>query len=242
MAIKLDKSKLVRNLAVNHKLVPHLESALGKGDFVWEYSYAPKQGDDAWHPSGDCTPTLHELFWKVKDPEQEVIGSGLYKTFQVGHFWHQYLQWIVEKQLKFAGPEDIERSGSKRWGDGSFQWARGSGDIAPCRIPEYGNYCVDFKTMNSFDYKKQGMPEWCAEKYECQINIYMDFFDLEQGLIVCIQKDSPHDMKEFEFKRNQPLIDAIYHKWHIVSECLEQGVEPPADEIVELPTQGAIAQ
>lgn len=238
MAIKLDKSKLVRNLAVNHKLVPHLEKALGEGDFVWEYSYQPKKGDDAWHPSGDCVPSLNELYWQAKDPQKEQFGSSLYKTFQVGHFWHQYLQWIVEKQLNFAGPDDIERSGSKRWGDGPYQWARGSGDIAPCTIPEFGQYCVDFKTMNSFDFKKQELPDWCASKYECQINIYMDFFDLDQGLIVAIQKDSPHDMKEFEFKRNQPLIEAIYHKWHIVSECLQQGVEPPENEHVELPLMG----
>jgi len=240
MAIKLDKTKMVRNLAANHKLVPHIEKELGKGDFVWQYDYQPKQGDDAWHPSGDCTPSLNELYWKAKDPQPQDFGSALYKTFQVGHFWHQYLQWIVEKKLHFAKPEDIERKGKKRWGEGAFHWATGSGDIAPCTIPESGEYCVDFKTMNGFDFKRQGVPNWCADKYECQINIYMDFFDLEKGLIVDIQKDAPHDMKEFEFVRNQPLIDAIYHKWNIVSQCLDEGVEPPKEEVIELPVSGAV--
>jgi len=68
----------------------------------------------------------------------------------------------------------------------------------------------------------------------------MDFFDLEKGLIVAIQKDAPHDMKEFEFVRNQPLIDAIYHKWNIVSQCLDEGVEPPKEEVIELPVSGAV--
>ena len=66
------------------------------------------------------------------------------------------------------------------------------------------------------------------------------FFDLEKGLIVAIQKDAPHDMKEFEFVRNQPLIDAIYHKWNIVSQCLDEGVEPPKEEVIELPVSGAV--
>lgn len=240
LPLKLDKSKLVRNLAAKQKLVPHIEREIAKGDFPWDFKYEQKVGDDGWHPSGDCTPSMHDLYMKATG-QLDLFGpisGSLYKTFAVGHFWHGYLQWIVEKRLEFCGPEDIERRGKKAWADKPYHYATGSGDIAPCEIPGHGPYIVDFKTMNTHAFKAMALPEFFADKYECQMNIYMDFFDLDQALIVGILKDSPHDMKEFSFLKNQPLIDAIYLKWRLVSECLTQGVMPPEDEEIHLPLRG----
>ena len=254
MAIKLDKTNLVRNLAVKNKLIPFIEQEIGKGDFVWEYQYEPKKGDDGWHPSGHCTPSLAELYhYATAKKVKEAVSASLYKTFQVGHFWHQYLQEIILR-TELAKPEDIERRGTRGWGDirgvlveedgtrdvgyKPYHYATGSGDIAPCKIPKYGDFVVDFKTMKYHDFRQPNIPAWSADKYECQINIYMDFFDLEQGLIVAICKDSPHDLKEFTYTRNQPLIDAIYTKWKIVSECITQKIVPPDDEEFPLPLRG----
>lgn len=171
------------------------------------------------------------------------IGVALRKTFLVGHFVHQLLQHIVLDKLGFCTPDAIERRGERVWGriDESdprvifppkpYHWATGSGDIAPCTIPGHGDYIVDFKTMNSRDYNQNGVPAWCADKYEAQIQIYMDFFDVEKAMIVPFMKDSPHSLKEFEYVRNQPLIDAIYNKWEFVSECLDSGTPPtPLDD------------
>lgn len=267
MALKLDKTKLVRNLAAGRKMVTHLEKyILDNPDFEWSYEYTRKKTDDGWHPSGDCTPPLLDLYHKAAVTQailasdtyqKKPFGVGLLKTFQVGHFWHAYLQEIVVR-AGLAPASSIERRGIKGWGEEvfgaggqgrhlesltttfkPFHYATGSGDVAPITLPgETAAHVVDFKTMGSHDFKRQNMPDWCADKYECQINIYMDFFGLERGLFVCILKDSPHDMKEFEFVRNQPLIDAIYQKWEIVSACLEEGIEPPADEDFPLPLSG----
>lgn len=249
MATKLDKTKLVRNLAAKNKLIPHIERYLDSkdGEFEWEFKYSPKDtSDDAWHPSGDCTPSLRELYLKATAPDERKIGSPLRKTFMVGHFWHQYLQEIV-KRLEFCTDEQIERRGKRGWGSLDledcfypYHWVTGSADIAPCSIPKHGEYLIDFKTQNSLDFRRQGLPDWSANKYEAQINIYMDFFDLENALIVCIMKDSPHDMKEIEYKRNQRLIDRIYQKWKLVAQCIDEGVEPPADEEFELPLAGPV--
>lgn len=172
------------------------------------------------------------------------IGVALRKTFLVGHFWHQVCQHIVLDKLGFCDESAIERRGSHVWSwiDDSdddrelvriaqrspkpFHWATGSGDIAPCTIPGHGDYIVDFKTMNSRDFTQNRVPAWCSDKYEAQINIYMKFFDVERALIVPIQKDSPHSLKEFEYVRNEPLIEAIFNKWEFVSECLDAGTPP----------------
>ncbi len=252
MAIKFKKDALVKNLVTGYKLAPHLDKFIGQGDFEWSATFSPKQGDDAWHPSGDCTPSLHQLYMSATGQTTgRPISTSLRKTFQVGHFWHAYLQEIVVR-LGFCDETAIERKGKRVWAYQAppghedhkpkpYHWATGSGDIAPCSIPKHGDYLVDIKTMGAHDYKRQGMPEWAAAKYECQINVYMDWFDLDQAIILCVCKDSPHDMKEFVFERNQPLIDAIYQKWELVSYCIREEVTPPEDEEFELPVAGCVS-
>lgn len=255
--VRKDDLQFVKNLATNYKLVPLLERAVERwGDDEWSFEYQPKQEDDAWHPSGHCTPSIYDLYMSVKHPEKD-DRSRMHKTFMVGHFWHQYLQWVMEVD-ELVKPENIERRGLKGWGEmGSkqdevryfphlkdpilwkpYHWASGAADIAPCTIPGHGDYLIDFKTMKSMDFRRQDPPAWAVDKWECQANVYLDFFDLDKAIFVGINKDSPHDLKEWEFHKNQPLIDAIYQKWELVGMCLEEGIEPPQDEDIELPLRG----
>ena len=244
LSSNLNLDNVIKNLGQKQILVPHIDMAIGQGDFVWNFDYEPKQGDNAWHPSGDCTPSLYELYQKTSQPQQEQIGPALRKIFMIGHFYHQYLQWVIERRLEFCGPDDVERRGIKGWGfyprdESSFRpyhWATGSADICPCVIPGEGEFIVDFKTAHPRLYATGMNPDYLA-KWECQGNIYMDFFDMERALFIIIDK-SNGDMKELVFERNQPLVDAIYTKWKIVGACLEEGIEPPEEEHIELPLRG----
>lgn len=270
MAIKLDKSAMVKNLVKRTKFVHHLDRVIGEGDFEWNFNYELKQDDTGWHPSSHCTPSLAELYHfaidrsidfsaqstEAPEPRKEGFTASLYKTFMVGHFWHQYLQWITVHKLAMAKPEAIERRGTKGWGDSivsgvhdggkevhhyaDWHYVTGSGDIAPVCLPTHGECLVDFKTMGAFAFKPNLPSLDTLAKWECQMNIYMDFFDLERALVVGILKDSPHEFKEFEFRRNQDLIDALYGKWKLVSQCIEEKIEPPVDEEIELPLVGPI--
>ena len=240
--MKVKSSSFTKSLLKKDKLVPHLDQAISQGDFEWTFDYKPKQGDDAWHPSGDCMPSPLDLYGRAKGlGEAETYKTSMYKTFMVGHFWHAYIQTVlVENEL--AEPEAIERVGEERWGIGPFEWARGSGDVAPVKIPKHGEYLCDIKTMNSFDFNQRTIPEWTKHKWECQVNVYMDFFDMEKAIILGVQKDSPHLFKEFEFHRNQALVDAIYLKWKLVSQCLREDVMPPPDEDIDLPLKGPVVR
>jgi hypothetical protein len=228
-----------RKASPKYKLVPHLERALAEFDDPWEYKYEPKKGDLGWHPSGDCMPPITSLYHSALDRLNETVPASRFsnKNGQVGHFWHQYLQHVLVHKVGFADDDAIERRGMKHWGGSPissrwseafppFHYATGAADVAPCVIPRHGEYVVDFKTMASNQYRQLTVPEWAALKYECQINIYMDFFDLEKGLIVAVNKDSPHELKEFEYRRNDKLVEFIYNKWKIVSECITHE-EPP---------------
>lgn len=254
MSIAFPKTKnlnLRKNLIKDHKLIQHLDQYLGKeiSDFTFEYE--PKKSDDAWHPSGDCLPSPSALYDKAMGrAEKEEFSVALMKTFMVGHFWHQLLQKAVI-DLGFAEESAIERQGIKVWEylpvpeivvdaaagttetiqkPKAYHWATGAGDVAPCSIPSYGDCIIDFKTMSSHQFRQNGVPEWAADKYEAQINVYMDFFDQESGIIVAINKDSPHDMKEYRYERNQPLIDAIYEKWEFVSVCIDHEEAPDEND------------
>lgn len=259
MTIKLTSSALTKNLVKRNKLIQHIEQGLNDWDGPLNFEYGQKAGDDAWHPSGDCTPPVAALFAKAcahLDPDQdgrESISPSLRKTFLVGHFWHAFLQQIL-LDSGLAMDFTIERRGIKGWGEEDrdnpfdhidrktlwqpFSWATGSADVAPCQVPGYGDCIVDFKTMNSRDFSRNFPPEWAAPKWEAQLNVYMDWFDQEKALIVGINKDSPHDLKEFEYRRNQPLIDAIYQKWSYVGYFLDNPEIPNADDDIELPFQG----
>jgi len=250
--IKLDKSKIVKSLGKKNKLVPYLDKAIAEFDEPWTFDYEPKKGDQGWHPSGHCTPSAGELYVEAYELlHSEPVAKGpnpINRHFQVGHFWHQYLQHIILNKLEFCKSEAIEKRGGYFWGNSSvknpspFEYATGSGDVAPLELPNWTGI-LDIKTMKYADFRLAGLPPAFGDKYECQINIYMSFFDQEEALILAINKDSPHNFKEFTYKKNQDLIDTIYAKWEFVSECLLNETVPTEkdDERFVLPLTGPLA-
>ncbi len=254
--LKIDRSKLLTNLGKKYRLIPYIEKAFVGFDDVWEYKYEKKEHDDAWHPSSHCTLEVSELYEVAQGTYEDPL-TEMEKNFQVGHFWHQLLQYIVLHKVKACAPESIERRGWLHWGPVEefskedlyfrpdklpvglthprtetsvlkplpYHWSTGSGDVAPILFPDGWEGVLDFKTMSSHQFKQVQLPDWCAAKYEAQINMYMEYFDLDKGMIFTINKDTPHGFKEYEFERNQPLIDEIKDRWLFVSEALDEGLE-----------------
>lgn len=254
MALKLGPQReWVKKLASQNRVVPLIEQAIDQlGDFEWEAEFGPKAKDDAFHPSGDCTPSLRDLYLKGAGLAQEdrSIGVGLRKIFTVGHFWHGYLQAVLVK-ADLAPEENIERRGMTGWGPVAarhfehigdipwepYRWATGSIDVADFDLPALGEkVVVDFKTMNPRMFAQNDPPDFYADKWESQLNVYMDWTDTERAFIVGIDK-ATGEFKEFMYERNQPLIDAIYEKWRLAADCIAAGVDPE-EEDVDLPVKG----
>lgn len=261
--IKLTKDNFVRNLARGRLLVPYLEK-YSEWDQPFDFKYEPKEGDTAWHPSGDCLPTPRQLYDQALRIERESHSPSLQRTFLVGHFWHQAIQEVLQR-MEFAAPEAVERKGQRVWAEGVYEpvdimrpgkllhekyplpyhWARGAGDVAPLVLPGGWEGILDIKTMRGGDFdralKTGKLPERFAKKYEAQINIYMDFFDQEHGMFLAVNKDSPHNFCEFVYDRNDDMIETIYSKWQYVSECLDEGKRPEDDnEDFDLPFTGPV--
>lgn len=248
-----------KDLSPKYKLVPKLDKAIAGFDEPWTFAYEPKEHDLYWHPSGHCTPKPSYLYDMATerlndghdDPE---FKKKMAKFGPVGHFWHQFLQHIMVR-YEMVSPDAIERQKVKGWQPYEYEdctmncvgghsehcnaWkfrsyrpfhaCIGNADVAPW-IHKDHEYIVDFKTMGSRSFQAITLPEGFAAKYECQMNIYMDLFGYDRALIVAINKDTPHDFKEFEFRRNQPLIDMIYNKWKFVADCLEDQERPDTDD------------
>lgn len=241
-----------KDLSPKFKLAPKLDKALRDFDESWTFSYEPKEHDTYWHPSSHCTPLPSDLYDMAQErlnPDPEAnrdFQRKMAKFSQVGHFWHQYLQHIMVR-YGICDIGSVEKEGFKPlYGDegwakepGHFLACRGSADVAPW-VYQGHDYIVDFKTMASRSFQKVTLPDSFAAKYECQMNIYMDFFGYERALILAINKDTPHDFKEFEFRINQPLVDAIYDKWKFVAACIDADERPDADDdqdFAELPLE-----
>lgn len=247
--IKLDKTQVTKNLGKKYKYVPFLEKAISDFDDEWQFVYQEKEQDEYWHPSGHCIPDATELYAiATEDAAPEPISGSLRKIFQVGHFWHQWLQYITLHKLEFCTSEAIERRVIRSW-DGKevakvaiaeeglsavdrkpapYHAVIGSGDVAPLETPGWTGI-VDYKTMNTSSFAQQRIPSYFDAKYECQINIYMDLFDQGEAIILPINKDTC-EFKEYLYERNQPLIDIIYEKWEFVSACISAGIAPTIDD------------
>lgn len=216
-----------------------LDRACREFDQEWTFTYEPKMRDLGWHPSGDCLPAVTELYRKAitaLTPSPADVGvpsprSSNSKAFMVGHFWHQWIQTVMVHE-GWVGEENIESFRFRDWGQTvrePFHFVRGQADIVPFSYRGWTGL-VDIKTMGSNDFKQNRVPTQWADKYLCQINIYMDLFDQEQAMILAVNKDSGHGFQEFTFVRNQPLIDAIYRKWEYVSACIEDRTDPSAED------------
>jgi hypothetical protein len=237
MPVKLDKTNLTRDLANNSKLVHLIDRVIASKEIEIQIpKITTKVKDDAFHPSSDCIPSAIQLFEQKSGlAEKAPFPPSTKKSFFIGHAVHAYLQYIVVNELGYAAPEAIEAKKERRWANHPYHWVRGYGDIAPCHLPgESDPWLIDIKTCNTLDFRQNGIPRHWKDKYTCQIQIYMDLFDIENALFIFFQKDSPHDMREVHLRRDQNLIDAIYLKWQIAGQAILSNIPPKEDVILPL--------
>ena len=236
-----------------NKLTPHLDAWFERATFPDSIPFnihLNKESDSAFHPSSDAMACLaHMYYLRTGDLDREEFSGTTHKIFHVGHIYHAWIQHILAQELGFSSWEDIEteyRLGSDgeslsidvdwrtdseiaRLVSNGGWWARGFTDVAHCHIPKHGDYLIDIKTVNSYYFKLDRLPEHVMAKYEVQCQLYMDWHKQENALLLCVQKDSPHAFKEFEFKRDPSIAAAVYERWDVLAEALVSGMPPDCD-------------
>lgn len=216
----------------NQVLVPHLNVWFANAKFpdaIPVTIHPNKEADDAFHPSS-ALKCARELYASLKgDLPHEKHSVDSQKIFQIGHMYHSYLQWLIVEELGFATWDEIEKEYDFHFEtlNGSPYRVRGFIDIARCAIPNKGTFLVDVKTMNARIYAQDRPPESTMEKYQAQVKIYLEFEELDNAIILCAEKDSPHRFKEIAVQRDPDFVADVIEKWEIVADALVAG-EPPA--------------
>jgi hypothetical protein len=241
------KSKFLKEMTKKEILVPHLNRWFAAGVFPDEMPmaiYPNKKGDTAFHPSSDATGCLRYLYAKHKGHlEPQRLTSEMQKTFQIGHMYHAWLQYILVEGLGFSTWKEIEKKYSKKLvTDKGNKWSvSGSADVASCKIPGQSKpYLIDIKTMRSTSFSQAKMPEWLWEKYEAQAQVYMEWHNKDATILLCCNKDSPHQFKEYIIYRKFDKVSDIYNRWEKLADHLADDIPPDCDchspkcEVVDL--------
>lgn len=223
-------AKFAHHFKRHEILVPHLNNWFARGAYPNEipiHITPNKEQDDAFHPSSalKCSRELYASFRDELVPERHTAEAQ--KNFQIGHIYHSYLQWLVVDQLGFATWEDVEKEYDFSFTSelGNPYRVRGFIDIARCEVPSRGTYLVDIKTMNARIYA-QDYPA-VMPKYEAQVKLYLEFEELDEAIILCVEKDSPHRLKEVMVQRDPDLVAEIMGRWESIVDALAAEEPPP---------------
>lgn len=239
-------TRFIKDMAKKELLVPHLDRWFNAGKFPDEIAFRirlNKEKDDAFHPSSDASLCAQQLFAKRMGHTygRPFTGSS-FKAFMVGHYWHEVIQYILVDELGFVKPEDVEKEKRVlRWGsvtmtgtdhveagfDAYRWWARGYIDIAHCNIPGRGDYLIDIKTMRAMEFAKARPSLW--NKYYAQLQMYLDWENMETAIVLCVEKDSPHKFKEILVKRDPAFAEKVYKRWDLVIEAVKDDMPPECD-------------
>jgi len=230
MVTKLNTSKFA-HLRKNEILVPHLNAWLARGEFPDEIPIKigmNKEKDDAFHPSSatKCSRQLYaemtgDLIDGKPTAEQQL-------TFSIGHMYHGFIQWILVEGLGFCTWDDIEKEHDLKFTtqNGNPYRVRGFIDCARCVVPNRGTYLVDVKTMNTRLFAQDNLPASTHERYEAQVQIYLEFEDLDEAIILCVSKDSPHRFKEVIVHRDTDFVERTMDRWEDVVDAMASGEIP----------------
>ncbi len=163
----------------------------------------------------------------------------------VGHFWHILLSDILSA-LDFTGDHCVERKLKYTHPDG---WTvAGAADVSHCYVPGHNDapFLVDFKTMNARMFAEPP-PPYVLDKWTHQVNIYMDLLwkanpkmdNPVQTIMVVIQKDTPHNFKEIVIDYDPDLCEAVYEKWSVVWQSLQDDFPPRCEcPVGKCPVEG----
>lgn len=217
-------------------LIPHIEAFLAAGKFpkTWDVTIPNlKEKDDFYHPSSHCFMSPLDL-WSYRKGQLagRPISSALRKTFDCGHMWHGYIE-VVLQEMGFVSKDNVELQVTHefqgRYGNAT---ARGTIDLNDVIIPGHSPWLVDIKTMNKGEFES-GPRKQTFQKWEAQVNMYMDWQKQDQALILAVCKDSPHDFREYKIERNPELVQEIYDRWSYVEYCLAENIKPTDDYEVD---------
>lgn len=81
----------------------------------------------------------------------------------------------------------------------------------------------EFKSQNSRAFRFQ---EAAKDEWRYQLNLGMDAFGLDRGVVLVMEMGYPFDFKEFPIRRSTELLTDVYNKFDYVRECVANNTPP----------------
>lgn len=230
MTIKL-KTPLLNHLRKNEIIVPHLVNYFTHGQFPDDIPFnvhMNKEKDDAFHPSSATKCNKEAYAERVGDLTHNPHTSEQQLNFMFGHAFHYITQWTIVEGLGFATWDDIEKEHDDHYltPNGNPYRIRGFIDIERCVIPNKGTYLIDIKTMNGRLFAQDNLPYSTYERYEAQVRMYLRMAGLDQAIILCVSKDSPHRFKEVLIQADDAHVDEVIDRWETLADSLASRTPP----------------
>ena len=218
---------LLKRLSQKELLIPYLENSLIADNWPEKYTVevdsSPYTGTgDGWfHPSSHALKDERWLYYNLhpdhKDnviQERNTLQRAL--TLSMGSALHA----VVQTQFlmaKLITKDDIEVPSKSEQ-----HHARGSMDFR-INHPNGHKYGIEFKTQNSRSFDLEQVPKatWVA-----QLNCYLDWNNLEEGIILVMESGFPYRMKEFHIVLDPKLLGEVYDRWDRVLEAIADNNPP----------------
>lgn len=215
--------RLADSISQGALLVPLIERELvTRGEDTWPDEYSiriinkERSFDGYFHPSGHASAPELQLFYEFHPDYRtlhEPLSSGDVMTFQVGSAYHALVQSMLI-HMGLTTKEEVEVSFVN---DGRY--CSGTLDIRRLTLPHGRVLPVEIKSAGFFP-----VSPYFLDKYMAQFQVYMDLGDdepQEEGLMLFLEKATPHRFHEVLVKRDEDMLHRIYRKWDRVQEAIE---------------------
>jgi hypothetical protein len=162
------------------------------------------------HPSSLMSACERAVYYElIRAPFEEAavtVGPQLQRIFDVGTWWHTYIQNALEKvgilKEREAAVVDPKRKINGR-ADGILHI-------------EGSDVLLEIKTMNGFQFSKLNRP---LEHHEYQASLYADILGIDNILYLYVNKDSC-ELKEFYIKKNNALVNEANEKIYLILDAV----------------------
>lgn len=235
---------LLKRMGSRDILIPHIEQSMLAEN--WPQSYTVEvdtspyygkmtpegefleigSGDGRYHPSSHALACQRDLYVAFH-PRLQHLRPSMRKdlTFYMTVNFGTAIHGLLQTQMEMSG---LLVPGTVEWEyDCKEHNVRGriDGVIKP---PNAGEVVLDIKTINSrgFGQLKSHEPR---ESWEAQVNLGMEHYGVDEGLILAVEAGYPWGLKEVPIKRRSYITERIYERWNSVTEAIQHDLPPRCD-------------
>lgn len=208
-------------------------------EFVAAFQQANSRRDRWIHASdllGGCPRALYYRLREVPETNEKVsLKPQVYMIFDVGTFFHRYIQNLLRQYLKSSIDaafdfkdevkvfnEDLRLTGHA---DGLLTFELGG-----------TKFILEIKTMNNFAFARAVKANSASENHLYQASVYAKELKADGIIFIYVNKDTSEMREYVHYKRDYvDLQNDAYEKIERINQAVDDGIEPK--RMCKIPTE-----